>query len=75
MTDTANPVESVIETLKGMTALQLSELKDQIEEVFGAHGTIEHLHRVNLDHTADHLREKGAHDLNESVWAFRKADA
>jgi large subunit ribosomal protein L7/L12 len=35
MTDTANPVETVIETLKGMTALQLAELKDQIEEVFG----------------------------------------
>ena len=28
-------VESVIETLKGMTALELSELKNQIEEVFG----------------------------------------
>ena len=30
----SDPVESVIETLKGMTALQLSELKNQIEEVF-----------------------------------------
>ena len=29
-----NAVETVIETLKGMTALQLSELKKQIEEVF-----------------------------------------
>jgi len=28
-------VETVIEALKGMTALELSELKNQIEEVFG----------------------------------------
>ena len=35
MTTAANPVESVIETLKGMTALQLAELKTQIEDVFG----------------------------------------
>lgn len=35
MSDTASPVQSVIETLKGMTALQLAELKTQIEEVFG----------------------------------------
>ena len=31
----SNPVETVIETLKDMTALQLAELKTQIEEVFG----------------------------------------
>lgn len=31
----SNPVESVIETLKEMNALQLAELKTQIEEVFG----------------------------------------
>ena len=31
----SNAVESVIETLKGMTALELAELKNQIEEVFG----------------------------------------
>ena len=30
-----NPVEAVIETLKGMNALQLADLKNQIEEVFG----------------------------------------
>lgn len=30
----SNPVETVIETLKGMTALQLADLKKQIEEVF-----------------------------------------
>jgi large subunit ribosomal protein L7/L12 len=30
-----NAVESVIEALKGMTALELAELKNQIEEVFG----------------------------------------
>ncbi len=35
MTTATNPVETVIETLKGMTALQLSELKTQIEDVFG----------------------------------------
>ena len=29
-----NAVETVIETLKGMTALQLADLKKQIEEVF-----------------------------------------
>jgi large subunit ribosomal protein L7/L12 len=32
---TANPVESVIETLKGMNALQLAELKKSIETTFG----------------------------------------
>ena len=32
---TANPVESVIETLKGMNALQLAELKKGIETTFG----------------------------------------
>jgi len=32
---TANPVESVIEILKGMNALQLSELKKGIETTFG----------------------------------------
>ena len=32
---TANPVESVIELLKGMNALQLSELKKGIETTFG----------------------------------------
>ena len=32
---TANPVESVIEMLKGMNALQLSELKKSIETTFG----------------------------------------
>src|SRR5882724_9708031 len=32
---TANPVESVIEILKGMTALELSELKKGIETTFG----------------------------------------
>jgi large subunit ribosomal protein L7/L12 len=32
---TANPVESVIEMLKGMNALQLSELKKGIETTFG----------------------------------------
>ena len=31
----SNAVASVIETLKGMTALELSELKNQIEDVFG----------------------------------------
>ena len=31
----SNAVASVIETLKGMTALELAELKNQIEEVFG----------------------------------------
>jgi large subunit ribosomal protein L7/L12 len=31
----ANPVESVIETLKGMNALQLAELKKSIETTFG----------------------------------------
>lgn len=31
----SNPVETVIETLKDMTALQLAELKTQIEDVFG----------------------------------------
>jgi large subunit ribosomal protein L7/L12 len=31
----SNAVESVIETLKGMTALELAELKNQIEDVFG----------------------------------------
>ncbi len=31
----SNAVASVIETLKGMTALELAELKKQIEEVFG----------------------------------------
>ena len=31
----SNSVASVIETLKGMTALELAELKNQIEEVFG----------------------------------------
>ena len=30
-----NAVESVIEALKGMTALELAELKNQIEDVFG----------------------------------------
>ena len=35
MPDSASPVESVIETLKGMTALELADLKNQIEEVFG----------------------------------------
>ena len=30
-----NPVEAVIETLKGMNALQLADLKNQIEDVFG----------------------------------------
>jgi large subunit ribosomal protein L7/L12 len=33
----ADPVESVIETLKGMNALQLSELKKGIETTFGCH--------------------------------------
>ena len=32
---TANPVESVIEMLKGMNALQLAELKKGIETTFG----------------------------------------
>src|SRR5204863_10041841 len=32
---TANPVESVIEILKGMNAVQLSELKKGIETTFG----------------------------------------
>jgi large subunit ribosomal protein L7/L12 len=32
---TANPVESVIELLKGMNALQLAELKKSIETTFG----------------------------------------
>ena len=32
---TANPVETVIETLKGMNALQLAELKKGIETTFG----------------------------------------
>ena len=32
---TANPVETVIEMLKGMNALQLSELKKGIETTFG----------------------------------------
>lgn len=32
---TANPVESVLEILKGMNALQLSELKKGIETTFG----------------------------------------
>ena len=32
---TANPVESVIEILKGMNALQLAELKKGIETTFG----------------------------------------
>ncbi len=32
---TANPVESVIELLKGMNALQLAELKKGIETTFG----------------------------------------
>ena len=31
----SNAVASVMETLKGMTALELAELKNQIEEVFG----------------------------------------
>ncbi len=31
----SNAVASVIETLKGMTALELAELKNQIEDVFG----------------------------------------
>jgi len=31
----SNAVTSVIETLKGMTALELAELKNQIEDVFG----------------------------------------
>ena len=31
----SNAVASVIEALKGMTALELAELKNQIEEVFG----------------------------------------
>lgn len=31
----SNAVASVIETLKGMTALELADLKNQIEEVFG----------------------------------------
>ncbi len=31
----SNAVESVIETLKGMTALELADLKNQIEDVFG----------------------------------------
>ncbi len=31
----SNSVTSVIETLKGMTALELAELKNQIEDVFG----------------------------------------
>jgi large subunit ribosomal protein L7/L12 len=35
MSTATNPVETVIETLKGMTALQLAELKTQIEDVFG----------------------------------------
>ena len=35
MTTTANPVESVIEMLKGMNALQLAELKKGIETTFG----------------------------------------
>ena len=30
-----NPVDTVIETLKGMNALQLAELKKRIEETFG----------------------------------------
>ena len=33
--DTANPVDSVIEMLKGMNALQLSDLKKAIETTFG----------------------------------------
>jgi large subunit ribosomal protein L7/L12 len=33
--DTANPVDSVIEILKGMNALQLSDLKKAIETTFG----------------------------------------
>ena len=32
---TANPVESVLEMLKGMNALQLAELKKGIETTFG----------------------------------------
>jgi len=33
--DTANPVDSVIATLKGMNALQLADLKKAIETTFG----------------------------------------
>ena len=35
MSATANPVDSVIEILKGMNALQLSDLKKAIETTFG----------------------------------------
>ena len=35
MSTATNPVETVVETLKGMNALQLAELKTQIEDVFG----------------------------------------